>query len=88
MIDELIKANLISKKDAETYYIFAASELGRNWLAREIDEAFMEQIPMEMMTADKIVFVDGRRSWLRQIRFTIDHVQSQLRKQLDDSRSE
>lgn len=85
MLEELLKANKISSEDAEVYQLFACSVLGQKWLKRSTHETFMEEIPKEYLTGQRVAFADGRRSMLRQIHYTIDYVQSKIKEQENDS---
>ncbi len=85
MLEELLKANKISNDDAEIYQLFACSVLGQKWLKRLSHETFMEEIPQEYLTGQRVAFADGRRSMLRQIHYAIDYVNSKIKEQENDN---
>ncbi len=85
MLEELLKANKISSDDAEIYQLFACTVLGQKWLKRLTHETFMEEIPKEYLTGQRVAFADGRRSTLRQIHYAIDYVNSKIKEQEHDN---
>lgn len=79
MLDDLIKANKVAYEDAEIYQLFRASDLGQKWLSKMMFETFMEQPPPESVNKDIIVFIDGRRSLLRQINHSLQLVEKAIK---------
>lgn len=81
MIDDLLKAEIISQHEFKIYKLFT-SELGSECLKEMIDRSFWEEANPDKSTPEAYAFVEGRRSVLRAIRCTIENVQAEINKQL------
>jgi hypothetical protein len=79
MLEDLIKVSKITTQDAELYQLFHISELGQKWLSRMMLETFLEQPPPDQVKADLTLFIDGRRSLLREIHFSLKQVEKAIK---------
>lgn len=88
-LQNLITQKKISYEQAKVYQLFACSELGVEWLREMTDATFMEEAPATNVTPHMVMFFDGRRSIMRDIKVLIKMV-NHLIKELenDNGRSE
>lgn len=81
MIDEMLAAKKISPIEFKIYKLFS-SELGHECLKDMIEQSFWEEVNPDHCTGESFAFVEGRRSVLRAIKCTVEHVQNEITKQL------
>lgn len=86
MLDELLKAGKITISDVEVYQLFRCTELGDKWLKQKMLETFLEQPPVDLITGDAIVFIDGRRSLIREIHYALDTISKLIKEYEHDNR--
>ena len=81
MIEELLDSKKISPKEFKLYKLFT-SELGSECLKEMIEELFWEEPDETLMTAGVLGLYEGRRSYARSIKHTVEKVQAEINKQL------
>lgn len=78
MIEELLKADKISRFDYLVYALFECNEFGREFFSNMLIDTFMEE-PLRMESGGiKLAFIDGRRSVFRDIRRALFTVKQKL----------
>lgn len=75
MLDELLKEGKINKDQYDTYRVFAIDETGASLLKSWTNAFMKESIEPK---SDLCVFVEGKRSVLKEIHSVIDFVDEQL----------
>lgn len=85
ILQELLASNKISQEDIRTYTLFAVNEQGDTWLKEKIAQTFMEEPPKECMSEGLLGLYEGRRSLLREIKYTIDEINRLIREQQNDN---
>lgn len=70
-LESLLSRKKINKQQYDTYMLFGATEDGRAYLRHLIDFVLTEQSPH---TLAELAWLDGRRSWVREIKVTIDGI--------------
>ncbi len=82
MLDELLKADVIPSSWVRMYRVFELTEDGRTLLQEATISYFMEEPDARMASGEQYAFMEGRRSYLREVRRAIDCVREKL-KELD-----
>lgn len=85
MIEELLKAGKINENDLQEYNMFIVSDTGRAWFQRKLIDTFLEQPPYGEITGDNVLFIDGRRAFLREIHFNLERIQKLIREYHNDN---
>ncbi len=74
VLEELLKLKRITIEDVEMYQLFSANEIGQRWLRRNMLETFLEEPPKEHLTGELCAFIDGRRSFIRQLHYGLEQI--------------
>jgi hypothetical protein len=80
MIEDLLKAKLITPQQYKVYMLFQANELGRELFGDMMSHYFMDLPPKELLDESKSAYYVGRCSVLKDWYTTIIFVQDELRK--------
>ena len=84
MIDDLLKAKIITPEQYDIYFLFQVNELGRKLFADMMSKYFMDLPPMEMLDDAKSAYYVGRCSVLRDWYSTILFVNEKLKEVNND----
>lgn len=79
VLDDLLLEKSITRDEMNLYQLFKNNELGASFLAHGIKQSFMS-VPIDKMDACTLAYAEGERSMYRYIQYTIDKVESMLKK--------
>jgi len=79
MLEQLVEAKKIPPEAYELYMLFQANELGRKVLERMTIESFMDEAKRMEFGDQTFAFYDGRRSLIRDIRWSITLVEDAIK---------
>lgn len=80
MIDDLLKAKIITPEQYNIYFLFQVNELGRKLFEDMMSKYFMDLPPSGLLDESKSAYYVGRCSVLKDWYTTIIFVNEQLRK--------
>lgn len=78
----LVDTGKIFKTDYDVYIIFHLDERGRKWLKEKTESLFMEAPQSDR--SESFVWLDGRRSLIREIKVIIECVERSLEEAMND----
>jgi hypothetical protein len=84
MIDELLAINKITRFDYLVYSIFECTEHGRELLNKALLDTYKEEPSTMDSGGIGLAFIDGRRSYFRDILRSLDFTKQKLRDDNND----
>lgn len=79
MLEDLVKAKIISPEDRDLYLTYKTSEAGNRHLMTWMHAVFMEEPARDIFTATGHAWYDGRRSIFRDIAKKIEIIENHLK---------
>jgi hypothetical protein len=84
MIDELLSIQKITRQDYLIFSIFECTEHGRELLNKMLQDTYMEEPHAMDSGGIELAFIDGRRSWFRDVLRSLNFTKQKLKDENND----